>query len=172
MSATCSKCGSDVATPTARVDATTQTECPASTAQALSWQTQRCPSVGHHVLGWVITDEMCHAFCRRGCPTSLHDGGAPFDEAKHLSRLRLFVCGILAYNYGLPCASYKLVYLDSEHFRRHPSQHDRTLGAALVLTDNWGYSELQRSLPEPALVDALQRELETEEEPRWLMYAD
>ena len=129
-----------------------------------SWQTERPSPTHHYILGWAITDEMCRTLCRRGCPTNFHEGQAPFDEAKHLSRLRFFVCGILAHTYDLPCAGYQLVYADPEY--------RRTLGAALVLSDNQGYSKLQRSLPDPALVDELKEELGTEDEPRWLPRAD
>ncbi|KAI0775256.1 hypothetical protein BD413DRAFT_471300, partial [Trametes elegans] len=121
-------------------------------------------STHHYILGWAITDEMCLVLCRRGYPTSLHNGRQPFNEAKHLNRLRFFVCGILAHTYNLPCASYMLVYPALKHSRR--------LGVALVLSDNQVYSDLQRSLPDPALVDELKKELDTEDEPRWLPRAD
>ncbi|KAI5886539.1 uncharacterized protein SCHCODRAFT_02555545 [Schizophyllum commune H4-8] len=143
---------------------TAATGIQASSPALRSWQTERPPSTHHYILGWAITDEMCLAYCRRGCPTDLHDGQEPFNEALHLKSLRVLVCGILAHVYNLPCASFKLVYADPKRSRR--------LGIALVLSDNQGYSEEERSLPDPALVDELKKELDTEDEPRWLPRAD
>ena len=147
-----------------RTDAATQTDLPAPILRR--WQKKR-PFTSHHlILGWAITPELYRRFCTGDsrCPTYLHGKPGGLDEEYHEEALQQVVCDLLGEKYQLPCAGYKLVYLD-------PTVRNRDIEFALVLTDNQGRGEAQRSLPDPAVVDALKKELGTEEEPQWLLRA-
>ncbi|KAI5822327.1 hypothetical protein K523DRAFT_288260 [Schizophyllum commune Tattone D] len=128
------------------------------------WQQFHPPVSRHLILGWVITPEMYHRFCKGDshCPTYLHGKPEGYDNDYHEEALQEVVCDLLGERYQLPCAGYKLVYVD-------PTLRNRDIEFALVLTDNQGQGEAQRSLPDPAVVDALKKELGTEEEPKWLL---
>ncbi|KAL1750540.1 hypothetical protein FB107DRAFT_223740 [Schizophyllum commune] len=135
-----------------RTDAATQTDLPAPILRR--WQKKR-PFTSHHlILGWAITPELYRRFCTGDsrCPTYLHGKPGGLDEEYHEEALQQVVCDLLGEKYQLPCAGYKLVYLD-------PTVRNRDIEFALVLTDNQGRGEAQRSLPDPAVVDALKKEL-------------
>ncbi|KAL1741605.1 hypothetical protein HDZ31DRAFT_9348, partial [Schizophyllum fasciatum] len=126
------------------------------------WQTQRRP-VAHHILGWIITDEMCYNFCRRECPEpTYHTNPEGQTEDDHLDMLRHILAQVICAEFQLPCASPSLVYRTDENSE---------LAWAVVMTDNWGWPLALRLLPHPGLVDIVKEELGTQEEPRWLMRA-
>ncbi|KAL1745914.1 hypothetical protein HDZ31DRAFT_35321 [Schizophyllum fasciatum] len=143
------------------------TETPSSPPPR-SWQTQR-PPASHHVLGWIITDEICHTFCRRQCALpKYHTQPGSMADSVHLDILRQLIGALICDAYNLPCAGPVLVY-DSAGDSAPGVR--REMCWAVVLADNWGWSALQRRLPHPAVVDAIKEDMETAAEPRWLVRA-
>ncbi|KAI5886541.1 uncharacterized protein SCHCODRAFT_01164930 [Schizophyllum commune H4-8] len=132
-----------------RTDVATQTDLQAPHLRR--WQKKRPFTSAHLILGWAITPEIYRRFCTGDlrCPTYLHGKPGDLDEEYHEEALQEVVCDLLGEKYELPCAGYKLVYLD-------PTLRNREIEFALVLTRS-GRSTAQ--LARPAVVDAIKKEL-------------